>query len=170
MRTADSLEKTLMLGKIEGRGEKGMTEDKMVEWHHQLNGHEFEQALGDGKSQESLASLASNKELDMTQWLNNNRAEGRWGRSWEGCFLPGAEDSKTSSNVGALLVFNREDRDIATDSEVSGEYEESNPLEALAQMPPSKSCLSFPHQRPYLSPTDYYCWTLNFSEIQPLRP
>ena len=44
-----------------------MTEDKMVEWHHQLNGHEFEQALGDGKSQESLASLASNKELDMTQ-------------------------------------------------------------------------------------------------------
>ena len=55
------------------------------------------------------------------------------------------EDSKTSSNVGALLVFNREDRDIATDSEVSGEYEESNPLEALAQKPPSKSCLSFPH-------------------------
>ena len=67
MRTADSLEKTLMLGKIEGRGEKGMTEDKMVEWHHQLNGHEFEQALGDGKSQGSLASLASYKKLDMTQ-------------------------------------------------------------------------------------------------------
>ena len=80
------------------------------------------------------------------------------------------EDSKTSSNVGALLVFNREDRDIATDSEVSGEYEESNPLEALAQKPPSKSCLSFLHQRPYLTATDYYCWTLNFSEIQPLRP
>ena len=39
--TADSLEKTLMLGKIEGKEEKGMTEDKMVGWHHQLNGHEF---------------------------------------------------------------------------------------------------------------------------------
>ena len=39
----DSLEKTLMLGKIEdGEGEKGMTEDEMVGWHHRLNGHEFE--------------------------------------------------------------------------------------------------------------------------------
>ena len=44
----DSLEKTLMLGKIEGRRRKGMTEDEMVRWHHQLNGHEFEQAVGDG--------------------------------------------------------------------------------------------------------------------------
>ena len=39
---ADSLEKTLMLGKIEGRKNKGKTEDEMVEWHHQLNGDEFE--------------------------------------------------------------------------------------------------------------------------------
>ena len=39
---ADSLEKTLMLGKIEGRREKGTTEDEMVGWHHRLNGHEFE--------------------------------------------------------------------------------------------------------------------------------
>ena len=31
-----------------------MTEDEMVGWHHQLNGHEFEQALGDGEGQESL--------------------------------------------------------------------------------------------------------------------
>ena len=37
----DSLEKTLMLGKIEGRGENGMTEGEMVGWHHQLDGHEF---------------------------------------------------------------------------------------------------------------------------------
>ena len=43
MRRADSLEKTLMLGKIEGRKEeKGMTEDEMVGWHHRLNGHVFE--------------------------------------------------------------------------------------------------------------------------------
>ena len=41
MRRPDSLEKTLMLGKIDGR-EKGTTEDEMVGWHHQLNGHEFE--------------------------------------------------------------------------------------------------------------------------------
>ena len=34
IRRTDSLEKTLMLGKIEGREEKGMTEDEMVGWHH----------------------------------------------------------------------------------------------------------------------------------------
>ena len=42
MRRADSFEKTLMLGKIEGKIEKGMTEDEMVGWHHRLNGHEFQ--------------------------------------------------------------------------------------------------------------------------------
>ena len=42
MRRTDSFEKTLMLGKIEGRRRKGMTEDEMVGWYHRLNGHEFE--------------------------------------------------------------------------------------------------------------------------------
>ena len=42
MQKTDSLEKTLMLGKIEGQDEKGVTEDEMVGWHHQLDGHEFE--------------------------------------------------------------------------------------------------------------------------------
>ena len=42
MRRADSFEKTLMLGKIEGRREeKGTTEDEMVGWHHRLDGHGF---------------------------------------------------------------------------------------------------------------------------------
>ena len=41
MQRTDSLEKTLMLGKTEGKEEKGMTENEMVRWHHQLNGHEF---------------------------------------------------------------------------------------------------------------------------------
>ena len=40
MQRADSLEKTLMLGKI--GEEEGTTENEMVGWHHQLNGHEFE--------------------------------------------------------------------------------------------------------------------------------
>ena len=44
MQRTDSLEKTLMLGKIEGRRRRGITEDEMVGWHHQLNGHESEQA------------------------------------------------------------------------------------------------------------------------------
>ena len=46
----------------------------MVEWHHQLNGHEFEQTLGDSEGQGSLACCSpwGCKELDMTQQLNNN--------------------------------------------------------------------------------------------------
>ena len=51
----DSLENTLMLGGIGGRQEKGTTEVEMVGWHHWLNGHEFEQTLGDTEGQGSLA-------------------------------------------------------------------------------------------------------------------
>ena len=53
MQRTDSLEKTLMLGKIVGKEEKGMIEDEIVGWHHQLNGHEFERTLGDGEGQEA---------------------------------------------------------------------------------------------------------------------
>ena len=42
IRRTDSLEKTLMLGKIEGGRRKGTTEDAMVGWHYQLDGQEFE--------------------------------------------------------------------------------------------------------------------------------
>ena len=42
-------------GKDERREEKGTTQDEMVGWHHQLNGHEFEQTLGVGDGQRSLA-------------------------------------------------------------------------------------------------------------------
>ena len=57
------------------RQEKGMTEDKMVGWHHWLNGHEFEQILGAGKGQGSLACSSpwGRKESDTTEWLNNNK-------------------------------------------------------------------------------------------------
>ena len=51
MRRADSLEKTLMLGKIECSRRRG--QQRLV--HHQINGLEFEQALGDGEGQGSLA-------------------------------------------------------------------------------------------------------------------
>ena len=46
-----------MLGKTEGRRRRGQTEDEMVGWHHPLYGHEFEQALGVGDGQGSLACL-----------------------------------------------------------------------------------------------------------------
>ena len=39
--------------------EKGKTEDEMVVWHHGLNGHEFEQTLGDGEGQGSLVCCSS---------------------------------------------------------------------------------------------------------------
>ena len=41
MQRVDSLEKTLMLGRIGGKEEKGMIEDEMAGWHHQLDGHGF---------------------------------------------------------------------------------------------------------------------------------
>ena len=58
MQRADSLERTLMLGKVEGQEEKGTTEDEMVGWHHLLSGHEFEQTPGDGEGQESLVCFS----------------------------------------------------------------------------------------------------------------
>ena len=53
MPRAGSLEKTLMLAKTEGK-RKGQ-QDEMIGWHHQLDGHEFDQAPGDGEGQGSLA-------------------------------------------------------------------------------------------------------------------
>ena len=52
--------------------EKGTTEDEMVGWHHQLNGHEFEYTLGVGDGQGGLACCSSwgCKESDMTERLN----------------------------------------------------------------------------------------------------
>ena len=49
----------------------------MVGWHHQLNGHEFEQAPGDGKGQGSLACCSPQgcKELDMAEQLNNEQQQ-----------------------------------------------------------------------------------------------
>ena len=59
-------------GKDWGWEEKGMTEDEMVGWHHHINGHEFEQALGAGNGQGSLACCGpwGQKGLDMTERLN----------------------------------------------------------------------------------------------------
>ena len=73
MRRTDSLDKTLMLGKIKGRREeKGTTEDEMVERHHRLNGHEFEQApeAGDGQGGLVCCSPLGRKDLDTTERLN----------------------------------------------------------------------------------------------------
>ena len=50
--------------------EKGMTEDEMIGWHHWLNGHEFQQTLGNGRAQRSLAfwSPWGHKRLWVSDW------------------------------------------------------------------------------------------------------
>ena len=62
------------VGKDWRQEEKGTTEDKMVGWHRQFDGLEFEQAPGDGEGQGSLVSCSpwGHKEMDVTQWLNNS--------------------------------------------------------------------------------------------------
>ena len=70
MQRADSLEKTLMLGRIEGSRRRGW-QDEMARWHHQLNGHEFGWTLGVGDGQGGLACCGSwgCKESDTTERL-----------------------------------------------------------------------------------------------------
>ena len=70
--------KTWLIGKDPYAGKdwrqekKGTTEDEMVRWHNQFNGHEFEQAPGVGDGQGSLVCCSpwGCKELDRTEWLN----------------------------------------------------------------------------------------------------
>ena len=68
----DSLDKTLMLGKIEGRRRRD--EDEMAGGHHWLGGHELEQALGAGDGQGSLVCCNQwgRQESDTTERLNNS--------------------------------------------------------------------------------------------------
>ena len=68
MRRADSLEKTLMLGRIEGRRRRER-QDKKAGWHHQLGGHGFGWTSGVGDGQGGLACCNSwgRKELDSTE-------------------------------------------------------------------------------------------------------
>ena len=69
MRSTDSLEKTLMLGKTLMQEEKGTTEDEMVGWHHRLNGHGFGWTPGIGDGQGGLVCWGSwgRRESDMTE-------------------------------------------------------------------------------------------------------
>ena len=69
MRRTDSLEKTLMLGKIEGRRRRGR---QIVGRHHQLDGDELKQPpeVGDGQGSLACGSPWGHKELDTTEQLN----------------------------------------------------------------------------------------------------
>ena len=71
MQRTDSLEKTLMLAKTESKRKRGQ-QDATVGWHHRLDRHEFEQALGVGDGQGGLACCSPwvHKESDTTERLN----------------------------------------------------------------------------------------------------
>ena len=71
MRRADSLEKTLMLGKIEGGRRRGRQRLRRLGWHHQLNGHEFEQALEIGDGQGSLVCCSPWGRRVGHNWVTN---------------------------------------------------------------------------------------------------
>ena len=66
------------------RQEKGMTEDKMVGWHHQLNGHQSEQALGvgDGQGGPACCSPWGRKRSDVTKWLHWTETTGKSNVLW----------------------------------------------------------------------------------------
>ena len=68
------IRKDLDAGKDWRQEKKGTTEDEIVGWHHQLNGHEFEQAPGDGEGQGSLACCSpwGRIELDTTEQQENS--------------------------------------------------------------------------------------------------
>ena len=67
-------------GKDWRQEEKGTTEDEMVGWHHQLNGHELEQIPGDGDGQGSLVCCSpwGRKESDMTERWNTTTTMCKW--------------------------------------------------------------------------------------------
>ena len=74
------------VGKDWGQEEKWVTEDEMVGWCHWLNGHVFEQNLGDSQRQGCLVCYSpwGCKELGKNEWLNNNKMW--YGLSWR-CFM-----------------------------------------------------------------------------------
>ena len=69
---ADSLEKTLMLGKIEGRGRRGR---QRTRWLIGINGHEFEQVPGDGEGQGSLVCCSSQGCRVQHDWLTEQQKQ-----------------------------------------------------------------------------------------------
>ena len=100
MQRADFIAKDPDAGK-DWRQERGTTEDEMVGWHHRLDGHEFEQTLGDGEGQGSLACCSQwdRKDSDTTEWLNNNNSYhmSSKGKFWK---LPGATANRLGWTTG----------------------------------------------------------------------
>ena len=81
-------------GKDRKQKKKGMVEDRMVGWHHQLNGHEFQQApeVGEGQGSLGCCSPWGRKESHTTEQLN-------WAENW---FIPGIHLRKNIKDMEKL--------------------------------------------------------------------
>ena len=84
MQRTDSLEKTLMLGKIEGKRRKGRQRMRWLDGITDSMDMSLSKLLGDGEYQGSLVCCSpwGHKESNMTEWLNNNRKPQLQGLSW----------------------------------------------------------------------------------------
>ena len=104
-------------GRDWGQEEKGMIEDEMAGWHHQLNGHEFEWTLGVGDGQGGLVCCDSwgHKELDMTEPLNlTDGYTVNWRSSLRSStltgFSSGLDGKESAYSVGALVLIPESER------------------------------------------------------------
>ena len=116
-------------GKDWGQGEKGMTEDEMIGWHHRLDEHELQPTLGDSEVQGSLACCSPwvCKESDITQRLNwtelrelrqetccRKAGSGRGGQSpWFELCLPKIHEGLTASILGQHHIWNTAAADVS---------------------------------------------------------
>ena len=91
-------------GKGWSQEEKGTTEDDMVGWHHRLDGHEFEQGLGVGDGQGSLACCSpwSHKKSDTAEWLNRTEL---WSEN-------GGQKPGRSTNDSQILLSERKNYSV----------------------------------------------------------
>ena len=94
--STDSFEKTLRLGKMEGRRRRGR-QDEMFGGHHQLSGHAFEQALGEGGGQEAWVAAVHgvvNSWTRLRDWIQHSMFMFKWNLS--------ARHPSASSHKGRL--------------------------------------------------------------------
>ena len=80
-----------------------MEEDEVIKWHHQLNGPECEQTLGDGEEQGSLACYSSCKESDTIEQLNNKMLTRMWSNQNSHSFLADGNANGTALLEGSLV-------------------------------------------------------------------
>ena len=84
--------KSWLIGKYSDAGkdwrqEKGTTQDETVGWHHQLNGHEFEQGLGDGDGQGSLACCSPLDCRVRHDWATEQQMSFHWALGTAPCYI-----------------------------------------------------------------------------------